>query len=80
MKVKSETNCLAHELIIAIAKITDDPNYKSYRDGRKLGPVLQRLLETTVISLDQGGGVRELVQFEEYFKEYRIVVFSVYKL
>jgi len=32
VKVKSETNCLAHALIIAIARITNDPNYKSYRD------------------------------------------------
>jgi hypothetical protein len=33
VKVKAETNCLANALLIAIAKITNDKNYKSYRDG-----------------------------------------------
>jgi len=80
VKVKSETNCLAHALIIAIARITNDPNYKSYRDGFKLGPVVRQLLESTGINLDQGGGVRELAQFQEHFKEYRIVVFFRFKL
>jgi hypothetical protein len=76
VNVKTETNCLAHALVIAIAKITDDPNYKSYRDGWKIGPVFQRLLDATSINLDRGGGIRELAQFQEYFKDYRIVVFS----
>jgi len=68
VKVKAETNCLAHALVIAIAKITNDPNYKSYRDGCKIGPVVQRSLETTGINLDRGGGIRELAQFQEYLK------------
>jgi hypothetical protein len=33
IEVKAETNCLAHALIIAIAKITKDPNYASFRKG-----------------------------------------------
>jgi hypothetical protein len=77
VNVKAEKNCLVHALVIAIAKIINDPNYKSYRDGRKIGPVVQRLLQTTGINLDRvGGGIRELTQFQEYFKEYRILVFS----
>ena len=76
VQVKSKTNCLAHVLIIAIAKITNDPNYKSYRDGRKMEPVVRQLLETMGIKLDRGGGIRELMQFQEHFKEYRIVVYS----
>jgi len=51
----------------------NDPNYKSYRDGRKLGPAVRQLLESTGISLDQGGGIGELTQFQEYFKEYQII-------
>jgi hypothetical protein len=35
VEVKAETNCLAHALIIAVAKVTNDPNYKAYRQGRK---------------------------------------------
>ena len=32
IEVKTETNCLAHA-IIAIAKLTNDPDYKAYRKG-----------------------------------------------
>jgi len=77
VRVKSETNCLAHALIIAIAKITKEPNYKSYRDGRKLCPVVQRLLETTGINLAQGRCTREINQFQEYFKNRELLFFRV---
>jgi hypothetical protein len=33
ISVKVETNCLAHALIIAIARLTKDPNYEAYRRG-----------------------------------------------
>jgi hypothetical protein len=33
---KAETNCLAHNLIIAVARLTNDPNYKAYRQGWKI--------------------------------------------
>ena len=36
-------NCLAHALIIAIAKVDNDPNYKSYRYGWKIRPVARNL-------------------------------------
>ena len=76
MKVKPATDCLAHALVIAIAKITNEPYYKSYRDGWKIGPVVQRLLERTGTNLDRGGGIEELTRFQKYFKGYRIFVFS----
>jgi hypothetical protein len=47
IEVKAETNCLAHVLIIAIAKITKDPNYKAYMQGRKIHSVVDNLLATT---------------------------------
>jgi hypothetical protein len=74
--VKAEENCLAHALIIRIAKLNNDPNYKAYRQGRKIRPVLQNLLETTGINLDRGGGISELQRFQDHFKKYRIVVFA----
>jgi hypothetical protein len=40
VEVKSEENCLAHALVIAIAKITNDSNYKAYRQGRIIRPVV----------------------------------------
>ena len=75
VKVKAETNCLAHTLVIANAKVTKDPNYKSYHDGLKIGTVVQRLLKTIGINLDRREGIKELAQFQEYFKDYRIDVF-----
>ena len=44
VRVKAENNCLAHALIIAIVKLTDDSNYKSYRDGYQLDPLVHQLL------------------------------------
>jgi len=41
-----------------------------------MGPVVRQLLETTGINLGQGGGIRKLMQLQEHFKEYRIVVYS----
>ena len=36
IEVKAKYNCLAHALIIAISRVNYDPNYKSYRDGKKI--------------------------------------------
>ncbi len=48
--MKPETKRLALSLIIAISKLTIDPNYNSYR-GCKIRVIVQRLLETTGIDL-----------------------------
>jgi len=56
IEVKAETDCLAHALIIAIARLTKDPNYKAYTQGWKISPEVQHLLQTTGINLDNGGG------------------------
>ena len=37
---------------------------------------MDHLLATTGIELSNGGGISELIRFQEYFKEYRIVVFG----
>jgi hypothetical protein len=62
--------------VIAIAKLPNDPNYKAYRLRRKIHSVVDNLLATTGIDLTNGGGVPELIKFQEHFKEYRIVVFG----
>jgi len=74
--VKAESNCLAHALVNAKAKVDGDPNYNSYRLGRRIGPVVDRLIQTTGIDLSCGGGVPELMRFQDHFKQYRIVVFG----
>ena len=74
IKVKSETNCLAHALIIAIARFTNDRNYISYRDGYRIRPVVQSLLETTGIDLKKGGGIPKIHRFQDHYTGYKIVV------
>jgi hypothetical protein len=76
IEVKAETNCLAHALVIAIAKITNDPNYNSYRKGDKIHQVVDNLLETTGINLENGGGLPELERFQDHFGIYKIVVYT----
>jgi len=37
-EVKAEENCLAHALLIAIARVDNDANFKAYRQGRTIVP------------------------------------------
>jgi hypothetical protein len=75
--VDAETNCLAHALIIAIARVDNDPHYNSYRRGYKILAEVDRLLEATGVDLSQGGGVPELESLEQYFGDrYKIVVYA----
>jgi hypothetical protein len=77
IEVKAEQNCLPHALIIAIARLNNDPNYNSYRHGYKLRPEVDSLLWTTGIDLTDGGGIPELTLFQEHFKkDYRIIVYG----
>jgi hypothetical protein len=64
VKVQATDNCLAYAIIIAIARVENDPNYKAYRQGRKIRPVVQKLLEETGISLTEGGGIPQLMKFQ----------------
>ena len=76
VEVGAEENCLAHALVIAIARLNNDPNYTSYRKGNKIRPVVRQLIETTVIDLENGARILELTRFQEHFHEYKIVVYS----
>ena len=67
---------MAHALVIAKSKVDNDSNFNSYRRGYKIRPIVDRLLETTGIDLSTGGGIPELMRFQEHLKEYRIVVFG----
>ena len=56
VEVNAEGNCLGHALMIAKAKLENFPNYKAYRECRKLRPVVRILLDTTFIDLSISGG------------------------
>jgi hypothetical protein len=76
VQFKAENNFLAYALVIAIAKLTNDPDYKAFIHGRKIHSVVDRLLAMAGIELTNGGGIKELIKFQEHFKWYRIVVFG----
>jgi hypothetical protein len=65
-------------LLIAKARVDNDPNYKAYIDSRmrKLRLQVQYLLEETGINLDNGGGIPELTRFQEHYSDYKIVVYT----
>jgi hypothetical protein len=73
MEVKTEANCLAHALIVAIAKLSKDPDYKAYIQGRKIHHVVDNLIATIGIS---GGSIPELERFHDHFSQYKIVVYT----
>ncbi len=76
VEVKTETNYLAHALIITIAKLPNDPDYKAYIQGRKMYPKVDQLLATTGITLDNGEGNPEREWFQDNFRQYKIVVYT----
>jgi hypothetical protein len=45
--VKAAFLCLAHALIIAMARVNNDPKYKSYRNGKCLKEPVQELLNAS---------------------------------
>ena len=60
VEVKAKENCLAHALVIAVAKLTNDSNYSSYRKGWKILPKVRELLQATGVDVSGEGGIPEL--------------------
>jgi len=71
VEVNVEENCLTNALIIAIARVENDANYKAYRKGRKIRPVVQALLQQTGIDLTRGGGSPNLTISNNIFATIR---------
>ena len=55
VEVKATENCLAHAIIIAIAKLENDANYKSYRDVYTVRFIVRTLQEGQVSSCPEVG-------------------------
>ena len=68
--MKASENILTHAIILAIAKVENDSDYKTYLQGRKIRPVVQTLLDKTDISLSGGGGIPEILKYQDNFREY----------
>ena len=76
VEVKAKENCLAQALVIAVARVTNDLNYKSYRRGWKILAKVRELLQGSGVDLRRGGGIPELQAFQRHLSVYRIVVYS----
>jgi hypothetical protein len=74
--VKADFLCLAHAIIIAMARVNGNPKYESYRDVYQLGKPVEELLKASGVALSNGGDLEELQQFEEHLSEYRIIVYD----
>jgi hypothetical protein len=74
--VKAAVLCLAHALIIAMARVNGDLMYASYRHGYGSKEPVQDLLNAPGVDLSNGGGFRELEHFQEYLSDYKIIVFD----
>ena len=71
--VKAAFLCLAHALIIAMARVNGDPKYQSHRDGYLLDQPVDELLKASGVDLSNGGGIEELQQFQDYLSEYKFL-------
>jgi len=67
--VKVTLFCLAHALIIAMARVNGDSKYASYRHSRSLKKPVEDLLEASGVDLTNGTGLEELRQFQEYLSD-----------
>jgi hypothetical protein len=76
VEVKAKENCLAYALVIVIARVKNDPDYKAYRQGRKILPKVRELLHASGVDLGGGGGIPELQAFQRHFPHFRIVVYA----
>jgi hypothetical protein len=74
--MKAAFLCMAHALIIAMARVNGDPKYKSYKDGKALQKPIEDLLEAFGVDLSNGGVLEELQQFQPYLSYYKIIVFD----
>jgi len=61
--------CLAHALIIAVARVNGHSKQKSYRNGYGLKKLVEGLLKASGVNLRNAGGLEKLWQFQEYLSD-----------
>jgi hypothetical protein len=60
--------CLAHALVIAIARVSNDLKYASYRDGYGLKKLVHDLLKASGFDLSNGGVSKNFGSFSSTFR------------
>jgi len=61
--VKAAFLCLAHALIIAMARVNGDPKYALYRHYKGLKQPVEELSKVSGVYLSNRGGLEELQHF-----------------
>jgi hypothetical protein len=74
--VKAPVLCLAHALVIAMARVNGDPKYGSYRRGYLLDEPVDEILKASGVDLSNGGGLQELQQFQPHLSDYKVIVYD----
>ena len=69
IEVRAEENCLAHALVIAIARLHNDPYYKAYSQGRKIRTVVPRITRDNRYGFEERCRIPEIARFQEHCHE-----------
>ena len=64
------------DLMSAIARLNGDPKYKSYRSHRGMKQPVEDLMKVSGVNLSNGAGFDELQKFQDYFSDYKIIVYD----
>jgi len=75
--VKAAFLCLAHALIIAMAKVNGDSNFKLYSNGRCLKERVEELLKASGVDLSNGGGLKNFNSFRSTFRITKLLCLTV---
>ena len=67
---------MAHALIIAMSRVNGDPKYKLYRNGYSMKQPVQDFITARGSNFTNGGGFKELEQFQNCLSVYKIIVYD----
>ena len=66
--VKAAFLCMAHALVIAMARVNSDPKYESYRHGRCLNIPVEELLKALVLIYPMAEALKNFSSFKTTFR------------
>jgi hypothetical protein len=75
--VKAAFFWLAYALIIAMARMNNDPKYKLYRNGYGLKEPVEERLKASGVDLFNGGGLKNFNSFNNTFRITKILCLMV---
>jgi hypothetical protein len=76
--VKAAFLCLAHALIISMARVNGDPKYKSYRDGYAMKEPVEELLRLPVLIYPMAEVLKNLNNFRSTFRTTKLLCLTGY--